>query len=258
MPELEKYVETFRNNIKNEEFRKPEKLNINNNEIFKAALDLSYKDAQRTFANINQAVWQKHNGAKDDFRNTFSEKIIKIFKKENEFSPEELFDDFIGFFQERGYKVTYGQAQKVINMAFKYLYCLDRENDYRDIFDKCHMPLDSYTLEWYKRRIYPIDKSKDFKITSDDKWSTLTEEKYRKISKDISLHLKEAKIIINGSAQDLPPTPLEAEFIIWPEETMNQAVAAFNKTINGNYEKKDDYREMLKETEIYIKQLKNR
>lgn len=45
--------------------------------------------------------------------------------------------------------LTVGQAQKVINMSFKYLMCCD---DIRQTklthFTWCHMPLDSVTLEW--------------------------------------------------------------------------------------------------------------
>lgn len=36
-------------------------------------------------------------------------------------------------------------------MAFKYLYCLeDFREEHRPHFTCCHMPLDSYTLAWYK------------------------------------------------------------------------------------------------------------
>ncbi len=45
--------------------------------------------------------------------------------------------------------LTVGQAQKIINMSFKYLMCCSdlRENKLAH-FSWCHMPLDKYTLEW--------------------------------------------------------------------------------------------------------------
>lgn len=41
-----------------------------------------------------------------------------------------------------------GKAQKVINMTFKYLYCMLDEKELL-IFKHCHMPLDHYTLEFH-------------------------------------------------------------------------------------------------------------
>ena len=46
-------------------------------------------------------------------------------------------------------KLTVGQAQKIINMSFKYLFCCaDIRNSKMSHFTWCHMPLDSVTLEW--------------------------------------------------------------------------------------------------------------
>jgi len=45
--------------------------------------------------------------------------------------------------------LTIGQAQKIINMSFKYLFCCaDIRNSKLSHFTWCHMPLDSVTLEW--------------------------------------------------------------------------------------------------------------
>ena len=48
--------------------------------------------------------------------------------------------------------LTLGQKQKLINMAFKYLYCCRELREQEDglYFAFCHMPLDTYTLKWYK------------------------------------------------------------------------------------------------------------
>ena len=261
MLDFENYFKKFKNEIKNEYFRNASTLDVDNKEIFKLAFNLGYRDAQRTFIKINEKVWSK-DGAKDKFYNKFSVELQKLFKNKTFFSHEPLFDDFIKFFQNYGYTVTYGQAQKVINMTFKYLYCLDDKKQYKeDIFDKCHMPLDSFTLAWYKRNILKKTDAKDYQIKSEDSWSKLEKEKYTHIQKLIKKRVEEGlKIKINGSNIPLPKAPLDAEFVIWQEEIMNQAVTNFNKTVykslNKKYSKKDDYREMLKDTEEYINQLR--
>lgn len=43
--------------------------------------------------------------------------------------------------------IHYGKAQKIVNMTFKYLYCIS--NDRNDNYYKyCHIPLDSIILDW--------------------------------------------------------------------------------------------------------------
>ena len=54
---------------------------------------------------------------------------------------------------EERISMTYGQAQKIINMAFKYLYCCRHDSAMEERFKACHMPLDSFSLEWFKRNL---------------------------------------------------------------------------------------------------------
>ena len=58
--------------------------------------------------------------------------------------------------------IAFGKAQKIVNMSFKYLFCLQNAEDkkYAEKFEYCHMPLDSYTLEWYKQVVVPWYKEK--------------------------------------------------------------------------------------------------
>ncbi len=50
--------------------------------------------------------------------------------------------------------VTFGKAQKIVNMMFKHLYCLMvRDHTDERYFTYCHMPLDSFILEWFTRRV---------------------------------------------------------------------------------------------------------
>lgn len=42
--------------------------------------------------------------------------------------------------------ITYGNAQKMINMVFKYLACYEDYNKYADLFSYCHIPIDEDIL----------------------------------------------------------------------------------------------------------------
>ena len=98
---------------------------------------------------------------------------------------------------------TYGKAQKIVNMTFKYLFCSDYID--KDYFDYCHMPLDSYTLEWFRRKT-----ENEIKF---DKWSNLDYDKYVKITEKIF--------------EILQQKPLVAEFKIWPEIQKHLAAEEF-------------------------------
>lgn len=51
--------------------------------------------------------------------------------------------------------VQYGKAQKIVNMTMKGLYCLPGSEQYEEHFTYCHIALDSFTLEWFKRNVIP-------------------------------------------------------------------------------------------------------
>lgn len=95
-------------------------------------------------------------------------------------------------------KLTYGQAQKIINMAFKYYYCCDDAPDDYKFYD-CHMPLDRYTLAWVK----------DITGVHLSAWSKIDNyEIYLSIQTEIAKYLK-------NNTSNLPTHSLEAEFEIW-------------------------------------------
>lgn len=143
----------------------------------------------------------------------YLQKWFKEYLEKNPLQKEEDFDEmyyslcgyFLDNFNEalRNKHLTpqkFGKAQKIINMTFKYLYCLLPKK--KDWFTYCHMPLDTYTLNWYYRQ----SKNKPGRET----WSNLEEGCYDEISKEIRA------LIAGGEYAGL--SPLEAEFIIWDEE----------------------------------------
>lgn len=109
----------------------------------------------------------------------------------------------------------FGKAQKIINMTFKYLYCMLPEK--RDFFTYCHMPLDSYTLEWY----YHI-QGKGKKKHS---WSDLNEDQYEEIYKDIQDYISPCKM--DGKL----PSALEVEFAIWENEKRIAIIKDINRLL---------------------------
>ena len=62
-------------------------------------------------------------------------------------------EDYRNHMNSKGFSfvMTYGRAQKVLNMTFKYLYCTSAyKADVENIISYLHMTLDGYTLRWYK------------------------------------------------------------------------------------------------------------
>ena len=92
---------------------------------------------------------------------------------------------------------TYGNAQKMINILFKYLACFDDYPKYADLFSYCHMPIDGYIVRALKNN----------KVTAPSTpWNRLTYQVYIYLQKDIRCKLPKN---INMSI-------LESEFILWP------------------------------------------
>ena len=78
--------------------------------------------------------------------------------------------------------MTYGRAQKVLNMTFKYLYCTSAyKADVVKIISFLHMTLDGYTLRWYKEVVvkYINDKrpqgTAKLKVGDVSDWSKMNE-----------------------------------------------------------------------------------
>ena len=176
---------------------------------------------------------------------SFVQKFIDYFFKDPvELKSQKDFDDWhkemceeflavIGPKYQGGLK--YGKAQKIVNMTFKNAYCLQhneiKEDQFEKYFEHCHMPLDSITLEWFKRtqtwlkdycKEDPSNGSCDFlckylpeswsKMKSDDSGNRYG---YETIQKKIRDYLKEyaAENITTKYLKDY--TPLQAEFFVW-------------------------------------------
>ena len=131
-------------------------------------------------------------------------------KKEFEDAHKEACGVFLKSFNEAArqngvQEQAFGKAQKIVNMSFKYLYCMSWGKMRVSKFTFCHMPLDSYTLNWF----YRTEKENGTKISKKETWSNLTPEQYYSIADKIKSYV---------DTQFSGLSPLEAEFIIWPIE----------------------------------------
>lgn len=170
--------------------------------------------------------------------NGFVEIFIDYFKRDP--MNQEQFDrwhhdmceTFLDALKDVYDNLAYGKAQKIVNMTFKNAYCLEKVdnevklNNGEEYYQYCHMPLDSFTLEWFKRKI--VKKNK-ISIRDGEKnlvslipnWSKLSYKKqddkdqycYSEIIDAIRTYF--ASPNQTDSLYLKNQTPLKAEFYIW-------------------------------------------
>ncbi|MFR1631578.1 MAG: hypothetical protein ACLSU0_00250 [Oscillospiraceae bacterium] len=167
------------------------------------------------------------------------------------------------------FTMTYGRAQKVLNMTFKYLYCTTAyKAKVESIAPFLHMTLDGYTLHWYRDIVVDfINKSSSVKIKKGDisDWSKMNEKSKRQyidIQKDIRAYLnsiadyqyyinteiistdesleEQTKVSNKTFKVTIPfdPTrksPFYAEFIVWEGEIVRAKMENLFKGLNGIY-----------------------
>lgn len=104
----------------------------------------------------------------NDSRKDFSEKAFDEWHAKTCDKVLKVLQDY--YTNNNETEVEYGKAQKIVNMTMKGLYCL-KDADQKDrYFKHCHIPLDSFTLEWFKRAIVEQEGLSKGKV---DSWSTL-------------------------------------------------------------------------------------
>ena len=161
----------------------------------------------------------------DKVLKTFAEELIdrlegiENIKSQDGFNKKhkELCNLFLKIFENKNCNkknkiiLQFSKAQKIVNIFFKYLYCLYDGKKYDKVYKYCHMPLDSYILNWV--RYVVCDESeyskKIKKVINDTSWSNIDYDQYDKIQKAIREYLK--------NQNEWPKIPFYAEFYIWPE-----------------------------------------
>ena len=193
----------------------------------KKAIELAYADMSR-----------RATGHTKQMKNVCVKCLVEeVFDKPFTFKSQEEFDDWhkkiceklsekLNTVNESFGRV--GRAQKVINMAFKYLSYVD--DTYDKVLPYCHMTLDSYTLEWYKS----INK----------KWKRIEWSKIDNYDDYYSIQDYIRKYLDRGNVQycicvgekttekiNLPNSPFEAEYIIWEGEKINSRYSELTKSL---------------------------
>ena len=111
------------------------------------AINKAYRDLMRTIRGFSYNP--EHDAIINNARKVLHQTISTILSAE--ISSQVQFDalhekacyDLISAF--RGQEFTVGQAQKWINMTFKYLHLLDYQK-VQKVYEYCHIPVDSYIL----------------------------------------------------------------------------------------------------------------
>ena len=238
------------------------KWRLENGEVYTAAVHLGYLDMCRTCHGIGAKVSDAQR--KESFKKLGEE--IKSLLSDDSIDSQEAFDakhkelckKYMDLLKDYKYAIKYGQAQKVVNMAFKYLFCCEDASS-KPAFKYCHMPLDGLIMNWCKdwcKKEYGISVNSD-----KDAWSKLTEEKYTDITKAIFDKLKNGDVkysIGENDESNLSAIPLEAELVIWREEarkkTTKELLTQLGKSCKDDYFKnnlkkkeRESIRENLKE-----------
>lgn len=212
-------------------------LKIKNKDSIIYAIQCAYGDAKRTFRGIGKNPNKAK--AKEKAFNYLVGEFYKYFMYDNGPYDWDKFSNLLQLWREKlietfktySINMTVGQAQKIINVALKILYCYDDAEDYEAKFENCHMPLDSYILDWYREVLKETTNRTTYKIENicfdgNVKWSSLNNhEVYKKIQNHIRSYLSE-----NKSHENLPldKSCLKSEFVVWPyiiwKEKMQKAV----------------------------------
>lgn len=227
--ELDVWVDRFKATINKEKDFLGKKLSkVSDTEIYIQAIYLGYLDASRTF--VGQDKVNKGQNTVEEIANSMKHYIDGLC---NDFDSM-----FYGVCQKLcdKYNMKFGQAQKIINMACKYLFCVADE-EIKDRFDKCHMPLDGIMLEWIHRNIKD-ENNKYLKKAST--WSKLDEGEdntvctYRYYKRYVEKYCKD-----NGK------TPLQLDFENWIAMTQILAAENYIKTFTKDEFKQNKHITML-------------
>ena len=140
---LIRFIDSIRLNIDDKDEFLRTKLNKDTEvEVYQKAIWLGYRDVCRTIRNENDKL---EVGDCD-----LAESMKDYIDGKSGFDHDHYCDLLV-----RKYSLDFGQAQKIVNMAFKYLYCLTKDSDMeiKERFDACHMPIDNVMLDWIYENI---------------------------------------------------------------------------------------------------------
>ena len=187
-------------------------------------VEKAFDDAFNQYARRNG---KKYAQSKQKLMEPIVKRLYKYFNAEND-NFDVCFNDCIQLSKNILNNNLYGIAQKITNMSFKYLYCYQDMDAFKDKFEKCHLPLDKYTINWIKSLQNNTVNNGLKKIKN--AWANIEQPLYNDIQKLVDDTLKTDtytyRISFNETANEqtcvLPKNKLLAEFIIWHQEHLNE------------------------------------
>ena len=144
--------------------------------------------------------------------------------------------------------LTVGHKQKIINMAFKYLYCVNSfRRRYEANFMHCHMPLDGYTLSWY----HALDSSHRTGEKYDGTvWSKISSlDAYFEIVRDVRKYVRQSS--------EGKQTVLQTEFLVWQIEKKRNDLKEKMKNVCSLINDQEMPESLRTELKYYLSQLKD-
>lgn len=191
------------------------------------AVQQAYGDIQRTLKR-NMMYKKKIDSA----LNKISKSMADYFMEHDPMSTQEEYDlmqeDLCIIWIKKMKETlfgTYGCAQKIVNMAFKYLYCIDYETKkYYEWFRFCHITIDFYILDWMRQN---KSVSSKIKLSNSIEWSNLDYEMYMILQGNAVMGIEDTSTFVDC-------TPIEAEFIIWDAAVIYRVSQDYNMMLQKN------------------------
>lgn len=204
----------------------------------------AYRDVKRHLHGIG-----KNKDKRDEGFRLLAENICGYFdkhelKSQDEFDAfhMELCDKLIEHFNPIVTNImTYGKAQKLINITFKHLFCTGEAMDKLGYFRYCHTPIDNTVLNWCAEKI-------GMKVQRSG-WSTINNyEVYLNIQKGIRNYLNSTANTEYRFSDDTAFTPLAVDFYVWikAESAKGQIISEW-KNIESAKNKWECYKDYVEE-----------
>ncbi|MBR2391446.1 MAG: hypothetical protein IKB06_03020 [Clostridia bacterium] len=177
---------------------------INKDNIFNLCFNNAWNDMART---IDPVTFSMLDGSDEKTKKLRKNAIqnLKLAIKDYfkiVYENDEIYNIIENCFKKNDRKISnlefyYGQAQKVVNMFFKYLYTFKKELGLEDnFFTKCHCPIDNITLKRIKDNL-KINDIIEKKVNDEcqyiykgESWSKLSEDNYNKIQEMVDEIIK--------------------------------------------------------------------
>ncbi len=188
----------------------------------------------------------------------FYQRFVDYFNTDNSPKHQEEFNEwhhntcklFLKTLEKDYVNLCYGKAQKIVNIMFKHLYCLNgaEEYDKQGYFKYCHLTLDSFTLEWFHRNV--VKKGKV------GIWSNLRYNESENEYENYTYYISKIQTYFNNNNIENGLTPFQFEFYMWPDMQIQLAAEAFYFSMNESMSSDDRNKFRHKKTADKIKEIR--